>query len=179
MPGHAPGYHVSPRDRRVARALLATFLTAALPPTALSLVPAVVSGAEILPYSVSLLAIAATALGTVHVAVPTWRIRFQRVLRTLFLHGAAWILLFTFYALLGRRDRSLPDGSRRGVAGYVDAGGGAGWYRRDDALCALAGTSSAFGLGVPGQLRHAAGDANGQRRAGRRRLPLSSWPSQC
>ncbi len=99
-----------PRDRRVARALLATFLTAALPPTALSLVPAVVSGAEILPYSVSLLAIAATALGTVHVAVPTWRIRFQRVLRTLFLHGAAWILLFTFYALLvGVIGRYLTD----------------------------------------------------------------------
>ena len=99
-----------PRDRRVARVLLATFLTAALPPTALSLVPAVVSGAEILPYSVSLLAIAATALGTVHVAVPTWRIRFQRVLRTLFLHGAAWILLFTFYALLvGVIGRYLTD----------------------------------------------------------------------
>ncbi len=99
-----------PRDRRVARVLLATFLTAALPPTTLSLVPAVVSGAEILPYSVSLLAIAATALGAVHVAVPTWRIRFQRVLRTLFLHGAAWILLFTFYALLvGVIGRYLTD----------------------------------------------------------------------
>ncbi len=99
-----------PRDRRVARVLLATFLTAALPPTALSLVPAVVSGAEILPYSVSMLAIAATALGVVHVAVPTWRIRFQRVLRTLFLHGAAWILLFTFYALLvGVIGRYLTD----------------------------------------------------------------------
>ena len=99
-----------PRDRRVARVLLATFLTAALPPTALSLVPAVVSGAEILPYSVSLLAIAATALGGIHVAVPTWRIRFQRVLRTLFLHGAAWILLFTFYALLvGVIGRYLTD----------------------------------------------------------------------
>ncbi|MDE2902298.1 MAG: sensor histidine kinase [Chloroflexota bacterium] len=99
-----------PRDRRVARVLLATFLTAALPPTALSLVPAVVSGAEILPYSVSLLAIAATALGVVHVAVPTWRIRFQRVLRTFFLHGAAWIFLFTFYALLvGVIGRYLTD----------------------------------------------------------------------
>lgn len=99
-----------PRDRRVARVLLATFLTAALPPTALSLVPAVVSGAEILPYSVSLMAIAATALGVVHVAVPTWRIRFQRVLRTLFLHGAAWILLFTSYALLvGVIGRYLTD----------------------------------------------------------------------
>ncbi len=99
-----------PRDRRVARVLLATFLTAALPPTALSLVPAVVSGAEILPYSVTLLAIAATALGGVHVAVPTWRIRFQRVLRILFLHGAAWILLFTFYALLvGVIGRYLTD----------------------------------------------------------------------
>ena len=99
-----------PRDRRVARVLLATFLTAALPPTALSLVPAVVSGVEILPYSVSLLAIATTALGGVHVAVPTWRIRFQRVLRTLFLHGAAWILLFTFYALLvGVIGRYLTD----------------------------------------------------------------------
>ena len=89
-----------PRDRRVARVLLATFVTAALPPTALSLVPAIVSDAEILPYSVSLLATSATALGVVHVAVPTWRIRFQRVLRTLFLHGAVWIWLFTFYALL-------------------------------------------------------------------------------
>ena len=99
-----------PRDRRVARVLLATFVTAALPPTALSLVPAVVSGAEILPYSVSLLAIAATALGVAHVAVPTWRIRFQRVLRTLFLHGAAWIWLFTVYALLvGVIGRYLSD----------------------------------------------------------------------
>ena len=99
-----------PRDRRVARVLLATFMTAALPPTALSLVPAVVSGAEILPYSVSLLAIAATALGVAHVAVPTWRIRFQRVLRTLFLHGAAWIWLFTVYALLvGVIGRYLSD----------------------------------------------------------------------
>ena len=99
-----------PRDRRVARVLLATFLTAALPPTALSLVPAVVSGTEILPYSVSLLAIGATALGVAHVGVPTWRIRFQRVLRTLFLHGAAWILLFTFYALLvGVIGRYLTD----------------------------------------------------------------------
>ena len=89
-----------PRDRRVARVLLATFLTAALPPTALSLAPAIVSGAEILPYSVSLLAVAVTALGVAHAAVPTWRIRFQRVLRTLFLHGAAWIWLFTCYALL-------------------------------------------------------------------------------
>lgn len=99
-----------PRDRRVARVLLATFLTAALPPTALSLVPAVVSGTEILPYSVSLLAIAATALGAAHVAVPTWRIRFQRVLRPLFLHGAAWIWLFTIYALLvGVIGRYLAD----------------------------------------------------------------------
>ena len=99
-----------PRDRRVARVLLATFLTAALPPTALSLVPAVVSDTEILPYSVSLLAVAATALGVVHVAVPTWRIRFQRVLRTIFLHGAAWVLLFTFYALLvGVVGRYLTD----------------------------------------------------------------------
>lgn len=99
-----------PRDRRVARVLLATFLTAALPPTALSLAPAVVSDAEILPYSVSLLALASTALGTAHVAVPTWRIRSQRVLRTVFLHGAAWILLFTFYALaVGVIGRYLAD----------------------------------------------------------------------
>ena len=99
-----------PRDRRVARVLLATFLTAALPPTALSLVPAVVSGAEILPYSVSLLAVATTALGVAHVAVPTWRIRSQRVLRTLFLHGSAWIWLFTVYALLvGVIGRYLSD----------------------------------------------------------------------
>lgn len=99
-----------PRDRRVARVLLATFVTAALPPTALSLVPAVISGAEILPYSVSLLAIASTALGVAHVTVPTWRIRFQRVLRTLFLHGAAWIWLFTLYALLvGVIGRHLSD----------------------------------------------------------------------
>ena len=99
-----------PRDRRVARVLLATFVTAALPPTALSLVPAVVSDAEILPYSVSLLAVGATALGVAHVAVPTWRIRFQRALRTLFLHGAAWIWLFTFYALLvGVIGRYLSD----------------------------------------------------------------------
>ncbi len=99
-----------PRDRRVARVLLATFVTAALPPTALSLVPAILSGAEILPYSVSLLAVAATALGVAHVAVPTWRIRFQRVLRTIFLHGAVWILLFTFYALLvGVIGRYLAD----------------------------------------------------------------------
>jgi signal transduction histidine kinase len=89
-----------PRDRRVARVLLATFLTAGLPPTALSLIPAVVSGTEILPYSVSLLAVAITSLGAAHVAVPTWRIRFQRMLRTLFLHGAVWIWLFTLYALL-------------------------------------------------------------------------------
>lgn len=99
-----------PRDRRVARVLLATFVTAALPPTALSLVPAVVSGVEILPYSVSLLALASTALGVAHVTVPTWRIRFQRVLRTLFLHGAAWIWLFTLYALLvGVIGRYLSD----------------------------------------------------------------------
>ncbi len=89
-----------PRDRRVARVLLATFLTAALPPTVLSLAPAVVSGAELLPYAVSLLALAAAPLGVAHAAVPTWKIRLQRALRPAFMHGAAWTGLFTVYALL-------------------------------------------------------------------------------
>ena len=95
------------RDRRVARVILTTAFSASLPPVVLSLFPATVAGQVIGPWWASVLAVLIVPLGLTHVAVPTWRIRFQRALRQIYIHAVTWIALIMAYVLvvvlIGRR----------------------------------------------------------------------------